>query len=71
MGDQMVDCAEHLKRKGYHFFLYLISRYCYLMAYKFRVTSPQERSIRRGAKKFVQPGPGADFLKIKGTKLEI
>lgn len=71
MGDQMVDCAEHLKHRGYHFFLYLIFRYCYLMAYKFRMTSPLERRIRRGVKKSVHLGPGADFLKIKGTKLEI
>ncbi len=71
MGDQMVDCAESLKHRGYHFFLYLIFRYCYLIVYKFRMTSPLKRRIRCGMKKSVHPGPSADFLKIKGTKLEI
>ncbi|MDP7077889.1 MAG: hypothetical protein QGI64_06465, partial [Desulfobacterales bacterium] len=55
MGDQMVDCAEYLKHREYHFFLYLVFHYCYLMAYKFRMTSPLERRIRRGVKKFCSP----------------
>jgi len=45
--------AEHPTNGGCHFFLYLIIHYCYLIAYKFSMTSISDRRIWCGVKKIL------------------